>query len=455
VLEVPRSDRILRDRYRVIRVLAEGSRAQTLLCDDTQEGRSVVVKELWIDGLDSWKHVELFEREIRVLRLVSHPGVPRVLDSFEHTEEGRTALVFVQELIEGHSLRTRVEEGPLLGEEEVARIGDGVLEILAHLHGRIPPVYHRDIKPSNIMVRPDGSPALIDFGGVCLGWRRPDDPGTTVVGTFGYMPPEQLLGQVGPRTDLYALGATLLHVVSGVPPHEFSFETGRIEVPNDLPVRPQMRRLVRALLEPAPRDRPASAAAARAILGAADEKPVEHALVPITSSRAPAVMGGVGLQFVDPGPPPRDPRGELADVFVALVDPLNEFKRRSLTGKLGAAMVLGFLSVMTAGIIPLWWLSDRSQRRARYERLFREGQFVRGTVSAVVKGGDASMYGTITYDYVVDGVNYRALIHYPEAMMAYFGAGDAVAVLYDPDEPADSCFVIRPSQPRRRHLARR
>ena len=415
----------------------------------------MVVKELWLDRLDSWKHVELFEREIRVLRLVSHPGVPRVFDSFEHTEDGRTSLVLVQELIEGHSLRARADQGPLLGEDEVARIADGVLEILAHLHSRIPPVYHRDIKPSNIMVRPDGSPALIDFGGVCLGWRRQDEPGTTVVGTFGYMPPEQLLGQVGPRTDLYALGATLLHVISGVPPHEFSFDSGRLEVPSDLPVRAQMRRLVRALLEPAPRDRPASAAAARAILGENDGT-VAHALVPTTRQNAAAVMGGDGPQFVDLGPAPRDPKGAFADVFVALVDPLNEFRGpRSIAGMLGAGLWIGIISAVSVGILPLWWAGDRDQRGARYERLFREGQLARGTIAAVLKHSDASFYATFKYDYVVDGVNYRAFIHYPEGMQRYFSPGDAVAVLYDPNEPADSCFVYRPSQPAGRVLARR
>ena len=79
-------------------------------------------------------------------------------------------------------------------------------------------MYHRDIKPSNIVLRSSGiTPVLVDFGGVLHGWRL-STGGATVIGTFGYMPPEQLLGQVSPASDLYALGATLLHLVTGKSP---------------------------------------------------------------------------------------------------------------------------------------------------------------------------------------------------------------------------------------------
>jgi tRNA A-37 threonylcarbamoyl transferase component Bud32 len=445
VLEPTADARIIAGRYRVLRTLGEGALAQTFACEDLQEQRTVAVKELRLERVDNWKHVELFHREAQVLKLVSHPGVPRVFDGLERETDGRAAFYLVQELVEGRSLREHVELGPLLGEDDIVRIADGVLEILAHLHGRIPPVYHRDIKPSNIMVRPDGSPVLIDFGGVCFGWRAPDKPGTTVVGTFGYMPPEQLLGQVGPRTDLYALGATLLHVVSGVPPHEFSFDTGRIEVPKDLPIRPALRDLIGALLEPAPRDRPASAAVARNLLGAGARAP-GSAIALVSAPTSMAMPAGDAPQFVDLGPPPRDPNGPFSDVYRVLVDPLNELRSQgSAAGKAAAMLWLGILALVTIGILPMWWASDRKQRRQRYEPLFRDGDVVRGTIAAVTKGSDASFYATFKYEYDVDGVHYRGFIHYPESLVPYLGPGDPVAVLYDAHEPADSCFVYRPS----------
>lgn len=439
------ADRIIAERYRVLRILGEGAHAQTLACEDLQEGRTVAVKELRIDRVGDWKHVELFRREAQVLRLVSHPGVPRVFDVFDREDGPRTAFYLVQELIEGRTLREHIEQGPLLGEDEIVRITDGILEILAHLHGRIPPIYHRDIKPSNIMVRPDGSPVLIDFGGVCFGWRAPDKPGTTVVGTFGYMPPEQLVGQVSPRTDLYALGATLLHVVSGAPPHEYSFDTGRIELPRDLPIRSTLRDLIRALLEPAPRARPESANAARRMLAAnAAEAAPTTALV--RANATPAVLAGDAPQYIDIGPPPRDPKGPFAEVHDTLVDPLNALRTaESRAGYIGAVLMLGLMGLFTFGILPGWYASDRKQRRRRYARLFREGELVRGSIVAVVNHGENSYYGTFKYEYEVSAIRYRGFMHYPATLLRYFSDGDPVAVLYDPAEPADSCFVFRSS----------
>ena len=98
----------------------------------------------------------------------------------------------------------------MLGQKEIREIATGLLGVLDYLHGRAPPVIHRDIKPSNVLLRPDGTPALIDFGGM-RAWQPAGAAGATVVGTFGYMAPEQAAGQATPASDLYALGATLLH----------------------------------------------------------------------------------------------------------------------------------------------------------------------------------------------------------------------------------------------------
>lgn len=436
--------RTIAGRYRVQRVLGEGTWSRTLLAEDTAESRQVAIKELRVEHVGDWKHVELFQREARVLRLIEHPGVPRVYDMLEtESESGRPSLCLVQEWIEGRSLREHIEHGPLLGEREIEQITRGVLDVLEHLHSRIPNVYHRDIKPSNIMVRPDGTPVLIDFGGVCFGWRQQDKLGTTVVGTFGYMPPEQLLGHVGPRADLYAFGATLLHVLTGIPPYDFPFDSGRIEVPRELPA-PRLRRLVHALLEPAPRDRPASAAAARALLQDEPAAASTAALVPARTN-VPTVLAGDGPQYVDLGPPPRDPKGEFADVYLTLTDPLNDLRNApSALGKLGAFMWMSLVGVFTLGILPLWWLSDRQGRRSSFERLFREGELVRGSIAACLKhNGEGSFYATFKYAYEVDGVPYRGFMLYGADLLRYFSEGDPVAVLYDRDDPSQSCFVFR------------
>lgn len=454
--------RTIADRYALVRELGRGSFATTHLArlqvtrGAHEAGTLVAVKELHVGRSDpsdssssetALKHVELFEREAKVLAMIRHPSVPRVIEYFEHPREGGgLGLYLVQEFVDAPSLRMRLEQGPLLGADELERLILGVLDVLEYLHGRAPPVFHRDIKPSNILVRDDGTPVLIDFGGVCFGWRPAGQVGTTVVGTFGYMPPEQLLGHVGSTTDLYALGATLLELISGTPPHEFPYDEGRLGIPDDLPGDPRVLRLVRALLEPAPRKRPASPAAARAVF--LSEPPVvaatkTKALVPASQPGALAVMGGDGPRHVELGPPPRDPNGPFADVYADLVDPLNAFRGLSapLRGLLGVGMV--FAGLGTLGILPIWYYADRRTRRARFHPLFVAGQETRGWVVAVNYDATQNITANVKYGYVVDGVEYRGFMQCSTRFGLYYSEGDPVSVLYDENEPSHSCFVFR------------
>jgi hypothetical protein len=314
-------------------------------------------------------------------------------------------------------------------------------------------VYHRDIKPSNIIVRPTSAPVLVDFGSVTHGWRPTKTQGSTVTGTFGYMPPEQLLGQVGPTSDLYALGATLLHVLTGRPPTDFPFDSGRIEVPEDLPAPPALHRLVTALLEPAPKNRPADVAKARAILLSDATAPATStALVPLHSG-PPAVIGGDGPRFVDVGPPPRDPKGEFADVYRLLVDPFNVLaKVRNPVARvaLGGLAALGmvFIAAGTLGIVPILYYVDRGRRRREYAPIFREGKRAEGRLVHVSANPNANMYGTLSYEYMVGETKYRSFINFPVNFAKYYTAGDRVAVLYLPDDPSRSCVVFRPGRER-------
>jgi serine/threonine protein kinase len=438
--------RVLANRYEVLRVLGVGSSARTLLCTDLEAERSVAVKELRYEHLNDWKHLELFEREAKVLAMLRHPGIPEVYEFFRG-EDGNGSLYLVQEFIEGASLKERMEVGPLLGEEDVFKLALGLLDVLEYLHSRAPPVLHRDIKPSNVILRMDGAPVLVDFGGVCYGWRPPSHMGTTVVGTSGYMPLEQLLGQAGPTSDLYALGATVLHLVTGTPPHEFSFDSGRIEVPQDLPVRDALRRLVEALLRPAPRDRPHSAAAARRIV--LKEASASVAVAPkgadsVASSGTPRrgrVISSGEARFVNVGPTPRDPEGEFSDVYKNLIDPL--FPSRSLNSPGMDSLLFTlflFLSFLTIGILPLAYSFKVQARKRQFEGLFLQGVCTEGWIVSI-RGGE--VFSRIAYEFDVDGATYRGFMEYSAAIRRYWSEGDNVAVLYDPADPTHSCVVFR------------
>jgi serine/threonine protein kinase len=369
-----------------------------------------------------------------------------VFDFFRGQDQD-TSLYLVQEYVDGTSLKQRMEGGPILGEQEVYELALGLLDVLEYLHGRAPPILHRDIKPSNVLLRAGRAPALVDFGAVCVGWRPPDASGTTVVGTIGYMPPEQLLGQAGPASDLYALGATLLHVLTGVAPHEFPFESGRIEVPSDLPARHSLRQVIEAVLRPAPRDRPQTAANVRRILldepsSATTPARVSHDEVRSRGvRRTRRVVSGDGPQFVDMGLPPRDPEGEFADVYHNLVNPVFPTTRLHTPAiRTLISVGYGLWSVVSLGIVPLIYFSKVRNRKRRYTDLFCRGEFTEGWIVSV-RGGD--ILARFLFDFEVAGVTYRGSTEYASAMRRYWSEGDAVAVLCDPEDPSRCCFVHR------------
>ncbi len=445
------SARVIRGRYRVLHRLGEGASAQTLACLDLERGRKVAIKELRTGGLDGWKQIEMFTREAKVLASLRHQGIPEIHDFFEDADAGSgLTLYLVQELVEGPSLIQRIGAAPALGESEVLDIMLGVLDVLDYLHGRMPPVYHRDIKPSNIVLRENGAPVLVDFGGVCHGWRPEQTGGSTVTGTYGYMPPEQLMGRVSPQSDLYALGATLLHVVTGRDPTEFDFDSGRLSVPEQIELRPTLRRAIDTMLAPAPRDRPRTAKQVRAMLfeAAASEvrmlAPAEvHALVPVRSGSAPTLVGADAPRWVDMGAPPRDRNGPLADVYGNLIAPFDGIRGRKGFEKVFLGAAYGLLGLITLGIVPIVYYADVSGRRGRYDEVFRDGVQTDGTVVSVHGSEMANLYGTLGYEYEVAGQAYRSFIDYPIGLRNFWSIGDRLAVLYLPTDPSRSCVVFR------------
>jgi hypothetical protein len=450
-VDVPdEAPRLIADRYEVVRVLGEGSSARTLLCADLQEDRRVAVKELHFAHLGDWKYLELFEREAKMLSLLEHPGIPRIFDYFEG-EGGSATFYIVQEFIEGPSLQQRMESGPMLGQNEICELALGLLDVLDYLHGRAPPVIHRDIKPSNVLLRSDGRPALIDFGGVNVGWQLPGAAGTTVVGTFGYMPPEQFVGQSGPRSDLYSLGATLLHLVTGRPPSDFPFDAGRIEVPANLPIDASLGRLIEALLRPAPRDRPRTAEAARLMLADTRRETSTSLAAPRVMAPAPpataprySLMGAGGEpRFVNMGEPPRDPDGRFRDVYRNLMHPLFPARRAWSAAEhviwLGLA---GTAAIATVGGVPALYGWGLRKRLRKYDDLFRHGLFALGTIRSTAAQG-ALFYATIKYEFEAGGIHYVGYAQYAREMTRYWSAADTVAVLYAPEDPSRSCIVYR------------
>jgi hypothetical protein len=245
--------------------MGAGSQAKTFLARDAQAAgeRTVVVKQLALGDGASWKKFDLFEREAKVLRALSHPGIPRLLDSFE-SEPGTFNLVL--ERAPGASLRA-IATKYRFGDDDLRDVLRRVADILAYLHGRRPPVIHRDLKPANLVRAADGSVRLVDFGGVRDALR--DDGGSTVVGTFGYMAPEQLHGEATPATDIYGLGATLVSLGTGIEPDKIKRRGLRMDLRAAMRASdPALVELLEEMTAPDPAERPQSATEVLARLAA-------------------------------------------------------------------------------------------------------------------------------------------------------------------------------------------
>ncbi|HEY6395521.1 MAG TPA: FHA domain-containing serine/threonine-protein kinase, partial [Candidatus Binataceae bacterium] len=215
---------LLDGRYRVRKVLGVGGMGRVYLSNDTRlANRPVAVKEMVIaEGIQEKKAVEDFAREANVLAKLSHPGVPSIIDYF--VENGRHYLVM--EYVSGGDLQHMLDKlgsGAKLPEHQVSRLARQLLEVLEFLHGQNPPIIYRDLKPGNIMIDKDGRAMLIDFG---IARFLPPSGRGTQIGSVGYAPPEQYMGKTEPRSDLYSLGATMHHLLTGRDPQleaPFSF----------------------------------------------------------------------------------------------------------------------------------------------------------------------------------------------------------------------------------------
>jgi serine/threonine protein kinase len=194
--------------YVVERVLVSNAHGRMYVAHDA-DGKRVALKELAFVQSPSASTIEAFEREAKFLRALEHPAIPRFVASFEEGRGVHTRYYLAQELVEGKALDVLDEKW--YSEAEIVDIARQVLAILGYLQSLSPMVIHRDIKPANLVRRPDGTIALVDFGAAYV---HGSTAGVTTVGTFGYMPMEQLAGIVDATTDLYALGASLLYLLT-------------------------------------------------------------------------------------------------------------------------------------------------------------------------------------------------------------------------------------------------
>ena len=245
-------------KYTFLREIGRGNQGKVYEAIRQSDGRHVAIKQLQIRAVSGWKEYDLFQREIQMLSNLEMPGVATFYEAVESFEEANPSAYIVQEFLEGRSLEDMLHGGYRFTLNQVFQIGAKLIALLDRLHRHDPQVIHRDIKPSNIMLKHVGADDfevyLIDFGAVAN--PQVQGGGSTVAGTYGYMPPEQLMGRPEPASDVYALAATLVRLLSGEEPDKMQVVDYRLMIEPHLPNVPRTAiQVLQGMLEPSPERR--------------------------------------------------------------------------------------------------------------------------------------------------------------------------------------------------------
>lgn len=205
------------NKYRLIKEIGRGGTSRVYLGVDRKTGKKYAIKIY-----DDKKAYEQARSEHLILQTLHFPAIPTVKESMYTGEKG----FIVMEYVPGITLKQFIQEKGMLTEDQVTVWSMGMCDVLSYLHGRTPPVIYRDLKPANIILSPASGIKLIDFGAAAECIKRISDKenliGAQPVGTVGYAAPEQTdrEGRMDTRADFYALGATMHHMLTGIPPYK-------------------------------------------------------------------------------------------------------------------------------------------------------------------------------------------------------------------------------------------
>lgn len=293
---------LLKQRYRVIAKIGRGGFGAVYKAADLLFGnRLVAIKEMSQENLTPQELVEAtntFKHEAMLLANLKHPHLPRIHDQF--SEAGRWYLVM--DYIEGETLEDYMLKvvGGKLSVDKVLSVGVQVCSVLEYLHGLNPQVIFRDLKPANIMLNPQGHIYLIDFGIARL-FKPGQSRDTSALGSAGYAAPEQYgKAQTTPRADIYALGATMHELLSGINPADAPFNFAPLNL-SQHPAHRELEQLIAYMVEVDVNKRPRTAAQVRQVL---ENIAAFKASVPTSHYQAISQVAS-GYHLAQPQPPKR------------------------------------------------------------------------------------------------------------------------------------------------------
>ena len=209
-------------KYKILNKVGQGGMSVVYLAMNEKANKQWAVKEVRKDGIKDFEIVKQgLVAETDILKKLNHPNLPSIVDVIDTNE----SFIIIMDYIQGNSLNKALDEFGAQPQEHVISWAKQLCDVLGYLHSRNPAIIYRDMKPANVMLKPDGNVTLIDFG-TAREFKEKNLADTTCLGTVGYAAPEQFggMGQTDARTDIYCLGATLYHLVTGKNPCEPPYE---------------------------------------------------------------------------------------------------------------------------------------------------------------------------------------------------------------------------------------
>ena len=220
-------------KYKILSEIGHGGMSVVYLAINERANKTWAIKEVRKDGVVNFDAVKQgLVVETNMLKRLNHPHLPSIIDVIDTDD----SFLIVMDYIEGNSLQSVLQHSGAQPQEQVVEWGKQLCDVLGYLHSQSPPIIYRDMKPANVMLKPDGNITLIDFGTAREFKNRAMVEDTTCLGTRGYAAPEQFggYGQTDGRTDIYCLGATLYHLLTGHSPADPGSRRAR---PTPLPPR--------------------------------------------------------------------------------------------------------------------------------------------------------------------------------------------------------------------------
>ena len=218
-----RTGQVIDNKYEVLKLIGRGGMSRVYLAMDKRLNKQWAVKEIQKNARDANNEIVIQSAiaEANMIKSLDHPAIVRIVDIIDSND----VIYIIEDYIEGETLSTILEENGAQPQDTVIEWAMQICEALEYLHTRKPPIIYRDMKPANVMLKPDGNIKIIDFG-IAREYKERSLADTVNLGTRGYAAPEQFgkRGQTDARTDIYCLGVTLYHLLTGKNPSEPPYE---------------------------------------------------------------------------------------------------------------------------------------------------------------------------------------------------------------------------------------